>query len=267
MESKKFGTKQRVTDIENKLTNGEGNEGGINWDIRIDIHTLLCIECFPGSSAGKESTYNAEDPGSIPGSGRFPREGRDRLPTPVFLGFPGGSAGKEFSCNVGDLGSVPGWEDPLEKGTATHSSILALRIHSMGSQKVRHVWMTFTSLHFQGPPTGACISQSRWILAQRPMGGLTSPTMEWHPIVFFISEEPLCSCVVGRVSLNSRSMGAFISDQGRAHTAILECLHRGWTQPEARLVPASLPTRPLRDMPLMTSQRPQGPWEEGWERG
>ena len=26
--------------------------------------------CFPGSSVGKESTYNAEDPGLIPGWGR-----------------------------------------------------------------------------------------------------------------------------------------------------------------------------------------------------
>ena len=26
--------------------------------------------CFPGSSAGKESACNAEDPGSIPGLGR-----------------------------------------------------------------------------------------------------------------------------------------------------------------------------------------------------
>ena len=48
---------------------------------------------------------------------------RHRLPTPVFLGFPCGSAGKESACNVGDLGL--GWEDPLEKGKATHSSILA----------------------------------------------------------------------------------------------------------------------------------------------
>ena len=30
---------------------------------------------FPGSSAGKESVYNAEDPGSIPGSGKSPGEG------------------------------------------------------------------------------------------------------------------------------------------------------------------------------------------------
>ena len=31
---------------------------------------------FPGSSAGKESTCNAGDPGSIPGSGRSPGEGK-----------------------------------------------------------------------------------------------------------------------------------------------------------------------------------------------
>ena len=30
---------------------------------------------FPGSSAGRESTCNAGDPGLIPGSGRSPREG------------------------------------------------------------------------------------------------------------------------------------------------------------------------------------------------
>ena len=38
------------------------------------------------------------------------------------------SLGKESSCNTGDLGSVPGGEDPLEKGMATHSSILTWRI-------------------------------------------------------------------------------------------------------------------------------------------
>ena len=40
----------------------------------------------------------------------------------------GGSAGKEPACNAGDLGLIPGWEDPLEKGMATHSSTLACRI-------------------------------------------------------------------------------------------------------------------------------------------
>ena len=38
---------------------------------------------------------------------------------------PCGSAGKESTCHAGDLGSILGWQDPLEKGKATHSSILA----------------------------------------------------------------------------------------------------------------------------------------------
>ena len=72
---------------------------------------------------------------------------RDRLPTPVFLGFPGGSASKESACNVGDLGSVLGWEDPLYKGVASGSSILAWRIpwteepgrlQSVGSPRAGH---------------------------------------------------------------------------------------------------------------------------------
>ena len=33
---------------------------------------------FPGSSAGKESTCNAGDPGLIPGSGRSPGGGRGK---------------------------------------------------------------------------------------------------------------------------------------------------------------------------------------------
>ena len=36
-----------------------------------------------------------------------------------------GSPGKESSCNEGDLDSIPGLGDPLEKGKANHSSILA----------------------------------------------------------------------------------------------------------------------------------------------
>ena len=46
----------------------------------------------------------------------------------LMVGFSSGSAGKESACNVGDLGSIPGWEDPLAKGKATYSSILAWRI-------------------------------------------------------------------------------------------------------------------------------------------
>ena len=59
--------------------------------------------CFPGNSAGEESTCNAAD--------SWVRKicwKRDRLATPVFLGFPGNSVGKESTCNVGDLDSIPG---------------------------------------------------------------------------------------------------------------------------------------------------------------
>ena len=42
-------------------------------------------------------------------------------------GFPCGSGGKESTFSMGDPCSVPG-KDPLEKGKAAHSSILAWRI-------------------------------------------------------------------------------------------------------------------------------------------
>ena len=97
---------------------------------------------FSCSSAGKESTCNAGDPGLIPGLGKIPWR-RDQLPTPISLGFPGGSDCKESACNAGDLGLIPSWEDPLEKEMATHSTVLAWRtswteepggLQSMGSQ-------------------------------------------------------------------------------------------------------------------------------------
>ena len=72
---------------------------------------------FPGSSAGKEFTCNAGDPGSIPGSERSPWR-RDTLPTPIFLGFPGGSAGKEFACNAGDLFLILGLGRCLGEGNS-----------------------------------------------------------------------------------------------------------------------------------------------------
>ena len=82
---------------------------------------------FPGSSADKESTCNAGDPSSIPGLGSSPGEG---------IGYP---LQYSWTSLVAQVGKNPppmwetwvqslGWEDPLEKETATHSSILAWRI-------------------------------------------------------------------------------------------------------------------------------------------
>ena len=82
---------------------------------------------FPHSSIGEESTCNAGDPSSIPGLGRFLG---DRI------GFP---LQYSWASLVAQLVKNPpamwetwvqslGWEDPLEKGKATHSSILVWRI-------------------------------------------------------------------------------------------------------------------------------------------
>ena len=83
--------------------------------------TISLILDLPGSSAGKESAWLDSRVGKIPWR-------RDRTPTPVFLGSHGGSDGKESAYKTGDLGSILGWEDPLEEGMTTHSSILARRI-------------------------------------------------------------------------------------------------------------------------------------------
>ena len=47
---------------------------------------------------------------------------------PLGWGFPCSSAGKEPPCKARDLVRSLGWEGPLEKGKATHSSILTWRI-------------------------------------------------------------------------------------------------------------------------------------------
>ena len=129
---------------------------------------------FPGSSAGKESASCAGDPGSIPGLGRYPGEGK---------GYPLQYSGLENSKDCIVHGSqrvgherlslslspyraslvaltvknLPimwqievrslGREDPLEKEMAIHSSIFAWKIswteelrglQSMGLQRVGH---------------------------------------------------------------------------------------------------------------------------------
>ena len=44
------------------------------------------------------------------------------------MGFPNGTVVKNPPACAGDAGSILGWEDPLEKGMATHSIILAWKI-------------------------------------------------------------------------------------------------------------------------------------------
>ena len=48
--------------------------------------------------------------------------------TCMSVGCPAGSDGKESACSAGDMGLIPELGRSLEKGMATHSSILAWRI-------------------------------------------------------------------------------------------------------------------------------------------
>ena len=73
---------------------------------------------FPGSSAGKESTCNAGDPSLIPGLGRSTGEG---------IGYPLQYSWASLVARKTWVRSLD-WEDPLEEGKVTHSSILAWRI-------------------------------------------------------------------------------------------------------------------------------------------
>ena len=96
--------------------------------------------------AGKESACNAGDPGSIPMSGKSPGEG---------IGYPLQYSWVSLVAQI--VKNLPvmretwvrslGWEDVLEKGMATHSSVLSWRnpwtkepggLQSMESQRVRH---------------------------------------------------------------------------------------------------------------------------------
>ena len=82
---------------------------------------------FPGGSESKESACHEGDSSSIPGPGRFTGEG---------ISYP---LQHSWASPVAQLVKNPpamwetwvqslGWEDPLEKGTVIHSSILAWKI-------------------------------------------------------------------------------------------------------------------------------------------
>ena len=77
-----------------------------------------------GSSAGKESACNAGGPGSIPGFRRSPGEGIG-YPLQYTWAFPLAQTVKNFPAMRETWVRSLSWEDPLEEGMATHSSILA----------------------------------------------------------------------------------------------------------------------------------------------
>ena len=69
---------------------------------------------------------------------------RERLPSPIFLGFPCGSAGEESPCNAGDLGLIPRLGRSPGEGNGYPLQYSGVE-NSMGFQRVRHDWASFTS--------------------------------------------------------------------------------------------------------------------------
>ena len=139
------------------------------------LFPLLFDMSFLGSSAGKESACNAWYLSLIPGSGSSPGEG---------IGYP---LQYSWASLVAQLVKNPpamqeiwvwslGWEDPLERGKVTHSSILAWESHEYGSlagyspwgHKEGHDWATFT--HFTHLPwsDGTGCHYHFWMLNCRP---------------------------------------------------------------------------------------------------
>ena len=88
---------------------------------------LLSTIGFPDSLVVKESACSAGDPGSIPGSGRSTWEETDYP-----LQYSWASLVAQLVKNPPAMQETwvqsLGWEDPLEKGKATYSSILVWRI-------------------------------------------------------------------------------------------------------------------------------------------
>ena len=101
---------------------------------------------FLDSSVGKEPACNAGDLGSIPGLGRSPGE---RIGYPLQYSWTSlvVQLGKNLPAMRETWVWSLGWEDPLEKGKAPHTNILAWRIpwtvESMESWRAGHNWAIF----------------------------------------------------------------------------------------------------------------------------
>ena len=97
-----------------------------------DLLFFHLILGFLHSSVGKESTCRAGDPGLIPGSGRSAGEG---IGSPLQYSWTSLVAQlvKNLAAMWETLVQFLGWEDPLERGKATHSIFWPGEFHGLYS--------------------------------------------------------------------------------------------------------------------------------------
>ena len=128
------------------------------WFLISELQLLSLPKGFPDGSVGKESACNSGDTSLIPVSGRSSGEG---------IGYPLQYSWASLAAQM--VKNPPamretwvwslGWEDPLEKGTATHSTILAWRIPLTIVLGVTKRWTGQSNFHFLSFPSLAIQSR------------------------------------------------------------------------------------------------------------
>ena len=94
------------------------------WLVQTSVNYIYILKTLLHSSVGKESACNTGDPGSIPGLGRSAGEGTG-YPLQYSWAFLVAQLVKNLPTMWETWVRSLSWEDSLEKGMATHCSILA----------------------------------------------------------------------------------------------------------------------------------------------
>ena len=117
--------------------------------LKITLEIPSLNQGFPDSSVGKESVYSAGIPGLIPGLGRSTGGGIGYPLQYSWISLVAQLVKNLHAMWVSWVRSL-GWEDPLEKGKATHSNKLACRIPYI-VHGVRKSWTQQSDFHVHFP--------------------------------------------------------------------------------------------------------------------